>query len=862
MKLYSFWAINAPLDVERLSAQLAELRAAGFSGAVFQPRFYSPPPKYLSPEWIAALDALFAANTDLELSIQDENGWPAPSVDGELLRQAPYLRQSWVAAYPQRAGLENIVAAAGDLVFVREWGQYADTLNPETTTRFIDLTYEPHLALRRWFGRPFTGFFCDEPQFGPLDATGHNDGVTASLGAIAWTDDLPEAYQARTGRDLLADLPALFTDRPESAAARIAFYETTSDLFRERFVEPLIAWCDAHGIRWSGHYKGEEHPYFQLWFCGPLGPLFRAMRHVGLDSLERYPGERYFMRQSASLMRQEGMPGMVECCGGGGWGMRAGDVFAYLAWLGMHGFTELVLHLAQYQLTPLALHDWPPSVPFHQPYAGCFPALIERLRATIPTTPVDHRLLVVVPYRGLMARLTPSERSVMDVHKATRYADSPAGNLNTRVLDLLHRLDDALIGYDVVSEREFEELAVLDGAGVVVGACRYRQVLLTEGCVFATGGQTKLAAMGQRAIDLREGGEIDFLALAGALELPTHAAAHPTPVIGDCFGEGDDAQLLLVNAQRQPETVSLPQGALTLLPGEVMATPVNALPKPHETVSTEWAYTAELLDENVLPIDRLEGDGAAFRTTIRVADPLADASLVSIVPLHELALDGVVIPLVEDGYFRYPELRQYRLPELTAGAHVLAITLTEPWPEPMPFIVWLAGPFGVRSAAPWAAGGNGALRAEGPFTLTAPGAVNGASLVESGYPFYSGGVRYRGDMAIDRPGSGFALHDVHGAAARVLLDGEEIGWTWGPRWEIDADITAGTHTLTVELYTTSFNLFGPHHHICGDSPIVSSSHYTGVRDFAQPPEEPVLLIEVMHVQPTGLAPRVTIFGEA
>ncbi len=860
MKLYSFWAINAPLDVASLSAQLSALRAAGFSGAVFQPRFYSPPPEYLSPEWMAALDALFAAHSDLELSIQDENGWPAPSVDGELLRQAPHLRQSWVAAYPYREGFDHVVAAHGDLMFVREWGAYADTLNPETTTRFIELTYEPHLALRRWFGRPFTGFFCDEPQFGPLDATGHNEGVTSSLGAIAWTDDLPEAYTARTGRNLLADLPALFTERPDSAAARIAFYETTSDLFRERFVVPLVAWCDAHGIRWSGHYKGEEHPYFQLWFSGPLGPLFRAMRHVGLDSLERYPGERYFMRQSASLMRQGNMPGMVECCGGGGWGMGAGDIFAYLAWLGMHGFTELVLHLGQFRLTPLTLHDWPPSVPFHQPFAGCMPALIARLRAAIPAAPADHRLLVVVPYRGLMARLIPSERPAMDVHKAARYANSAAGNLNTRVLDLLHRLDAALIGYDVVSEREFEELTTYGADGLAVGACRYRQVLLCEGCVFNADGMTKLAEMGRIAIDLREGGEIDVVALAEALALPTHAA-QPTPVIGDLFGEGDDARLLLVNAQRQSETVVLPQGSITLLPGEVLTTPINALPTPCDAVSVDWAYTAGLLDENVLPIDRLDGDGAAYRTTVCIADSLAQVSLISIVPVRAIALDGSAIPLVEDGYFRYPELRRYRLPALAPGSYELVITLADPWPEPMPFIVWLAGAFSVQSSTPWVAGGNGALRSEGPFTLAATGAVDGASLVDSGYPFFSGGVRYSGDISVS-DGVGLALNGVNGAAARVLLDGQELGWTWAPRWEIDAEITLGMHSFTVELFTTSFNLFGPHHHILGDSSIVSSSHYTGVRDFAQPPEEPVLQIAAMHVQPTGLAPRVTIIREA
>jgi hypothetical protein len=122
-------------------------------------------------------------------------------------------------------------------------------------------------------------------------------------------------------------------------------------------------------------------------------------------------------------------------------------------------------------------------------------------------------------------------------------------------------------------------------------------------------------------------------------------------------------------------------------------------------------------------------------------------------------------------------------------------------------------------------------------------------------------VRYTGEMTVTAAATALAFPDVAGAALRVLLDGRELGWTWGPRWDVRAPISVGQHTLTVELYTTSFNLFGPHHHILGDPPLVSTSHYTGVRDFAQSPEEPVLLVDAMHVQPTGMAPRVTLLRE-
>jgi len=394
VKFYSFWALNAPLSAERLVAQADQLAAAGFDGAVLQPRFYMPPPEYLSPEWIAALREFCRARPDFDLLIQDENGWPAPSVDGRLLESHPDLRQSWVARYPTGSAPEGAeeLCRDGEYVYVREWGSYADTLNLEVADRFIELTYEPYCALDDFRGRPFLGFFCDEPQFGPLDHTGRFGGGTP-LGALAWTDDLPALWSQRAGGDLLPLLPALFFDLPESAATRVRFYELTADLFRERFVGPLITWCRDHGFVWTGHFKGEEHPYFQLWFCGPLAPLFRAMGHVGLDMLERSPGERYILRQAATLRRQGLGPGMIECTGGSGWGLTPQRLYAYLWWLGLHGLDTLVLHQAQYQLTPQAIHDWPPSLPFHQPWAACLPALFARLREELGVSRLRRRFM-------------------------------------------------------------------------------------------------------------------------------------------------------------------------------------------------------------------------------------------------------------------------------------------------------------------------------------------------------------------------------------------------------------------------------------------------------------------------------------
>ncbi len=205
---------------------------------------------------------------------------------------------------------------------------------------------------------------------------------------------------------------------------------------------------------------------------------------------------------------------------------------------------------------------------------------------------------------------------------------------------------------------------------------------------------------------------------------------------------------------------------------------------------------------------------------------------------------------------------------MPAGETKIAVTLAQPWTDVAPLRLWLASDFLVCSADPWQLGPAETLAALGPFVLAPDtgGRPDGADLAQSGYPFFTGTVRYRGEVFVPTGGVALALElqEVRGAAARVTWDGRDFGWTWGPRWAapLEGRIEQGSHLLEVELYTTSFNLFGPPHHVLGDPPLVTTSHYTGQRDFAQPRDRELLLVPETHVLPTGLAPAVTILWEA
>lgn len=76
----------------------------------------------------------------------------------------------------------------------------------------------------------------------------------------SWTPDLPEQFRRRRGYDLLAHLPALFLDLPDSGAVRYDWARTLSELVEERYLAPIDAWARARGTRFRAQVYGFPPP--------------------------------------------------------------------------------------------------------------------------------------------------------------------------------------------------------------------------------------------------------------------------------------------------------------------------------------------------------------------------------------------------------------------------------------------------------------------------------------------------------------------------------------------------------------------------------------------------------------------------
>jgi hypothetical protein len=107
------------------------------------------------------------------------------------------------------------------------------------------------------------------------------------------------------------------------------------------------------------------------------------------------------------------------------------------------------------------------------------------------------------------------------------------------------------------------------------------------------------------------------------------------------------------------------------------------------------------------------------------------------------------------------------------------------------------------------------------------------------------------------------LINVSADCARVSVDSVDRGFCWGPDWTVSfpAKLAGGTHEISVELIPSSFNFYGPHHHIDGDIIAVSPSQFEYKKNFVDRADAPAgTRVPGWHFKPFGIAGSVTLQG--
>ncbi len=360
------WAWNAPVDRQSICDRLDELQRMGVKAVYIlpEPQLFRPAimpttlqPDYLTPAYfeLFAYAMEQAERRGMRTWLYDEGGWPSGGACGRVLWENPHLAKhslesrevTLAAGETYRPAVDVLAAfdADGQPVFCADDGEktpfcpaapvvlkeyyrcrqlfagpgvpdYPDLMLRESCDAFLASTHEKYVPyLEGQMGGNMTAVFTDEAK---------------APGPVPFTPGLEERFAQEYGYSVLPYLPALEQwqkpDAPalSAGAARAAadFYELASRMLCENWLLPQKAWCNAHGMAFTGHMDRDDEPAAGL--PGSSWHLLRALRCLdipGIDVIWRqlWPGEPlvsvqgtrsngFFPRYAASAAAQIGSP--------------------------------------------------------------------------------------------------------------------------------------------------------------------------------------------------------------------------------------------------------------------------------------------------------------------------------------------------------------------------------------------------------------------------------------------------------------------------------------------------------------------------------------------------------------------------
>ncbi|MHA9741106.1 hypothetical protein [Robinsoniella peoriensis] len=246
---------------------------------------------------------------------------------------------------------------------------YVNTLDKKAIDRFIQLTHEVYYReLGEDFGGQIPAIFTDEPQ------TSHKEVLdtpfTYKPVILPFTDDFEDTFYKSFGTSILDHLPELIWEPGEGKVSRIRYqyHLHVCQRFSEAFGDNVGRWCQDHGIALTGHMMNEWTLHSQTMAAGEV---MRPMKEFGLPGIDMLCDRRELStaKQAQSVAHQFGREGvMSEIYGVTGWDFDfrnhklAGD------WQAALGVTVRVPHLTWVSMEGEGKRDYPASIGYQSPW--------------------------------------------------------------------------------------------------------------------------------------------------------------------------------------------------------------------------------------------------------------------------------------------------------------------------------------------------------------------------------------------------------------------------------------------------------------------------------------------------------------
>jgi hypothetical protein len=505
-----FWFWNGDMDEEEMEWQLKEYKDKGIPGLFIHGRF-GETIGYLSEVWFKKVQFAVkkAKEIGIDIWIYDEMNWPSGTAERQVLKKYPHLSQKYlelvalnvdgplftfleatddryvntgdskpIAAYActereYRTKIDKLIDLTPNLSFdkvipweapkgkwrllyflEKEANYYIDTMNPESTNRFIEITHEGYKnAVGEDFGSVIPGFYTDEPAMHYYHAGKDNY-------VIPWTSQMFKIFREKRGYDLKPHLPALYLDMGEKTASiRYDFWRTLTEQYAETYYKRIRDWCDDNGVLFTGHVLFEEWLRLQARCEGNIFKYLEHMHITGVDHLypkigtRKEPDQHVALKLGSSAAHHFGSTRLLcESMGGTYWDCSLERMKWIANWEYVLGVNLFNNHGYHYSIEGERKRDWPPSQFYHHTwwkYYNHFTTYMARLGHVLSGGRHVAKILIIWPINSMWTNYVPQK------HNAVSRNLEKSFNWLTDIL-LRHHFDFDYVDEDILAKAEIK----------------------------------------------------------------------------------------------------------------------------------------------------------------------------------------------------------------------------------------------------------------------------------------------------------------------------------------------------------------------------------------------------------------------
>ena len=528
-----FWAWNGDLDPETCRRQINLMHDAGLGGFFMHSRTGLRTP-YLSDRWFECVSACVDEAKKLKMRawLYDEDRWPSGAAGGLVTSNPRYrIRQLFVYTCPGGlvpppfdkdagkpitaaflksvksvaaftaeiadgrasnvrrvpAGRDPAPAKGESVIFClvmtdapNPWynGQtYLDTLNPEATAKFIEVTHDAYARrLGKDIGGVVPGIFTDEPNHKPpVSRVALPDDAGYALHALAWTGGLPAAFRKLAGYDVVPRIPEIIyaVEGVDARRLRWDFNNCLTELFVKGFVKQIGDWCGKHKCEFTGHMLAEDSLASQTQTVGSCMRCYEYMQAPGIDQLTEPSRIFPTAKQLSSAARQFGKKWRLsETYGCTGWDFPFAGHKAIGDWQLALGVNIRCQHLAWYTMKAQAKRDYPAAVFYQSPwweFYGKIEDYFGRVNAVMTRGEEVRDILVVHPVESVWTLTDGISR--WDSCPATRKLEADFRAVSDRLLS-------AHLDFDYGDEDIMARHGKVAKGALLVGRAAYKAVVV------------------------------------------------------------------------------------------------------------------------------------------------------------------------------------------------------------------------------------------------------------------------------------------------------------------------------------------------------------------------------------------------